>query len=263
MKISIVTICYNEEKNIAKTIESVLRQTSTDYEYIICDGASTDNTLDIIQEYAQKFKERGVKFTLSSGKDGGIYYAMNKGVDLAKGDYVLFTNAGDRLYSKTVIQDLIAELDGKTPQVIYGGCMFVDNCVGRIVQGDHSKLNKYMSIAHPATLVRSDVIKNNKFDVAFKIAGDYNMMLDLYKKGCDFYKTEIIISQFELDGVSSTNRVASIKESGRAKINHGFEFNELAEIEEVKRTERKRRKIPKFIRKFYNKTIKKRFWIED
>jgi hypothetical protein len=89
------------------------------------------------------------------------------------------------------------------------------------------------------------------------------MMLDLYKKGCDFYKTEIIISQFELDGVSSTNRVASIKEAGRAKLNHGFEFNELAEIEEVKRTERKRRKIPKFIRKFYNKTIKKRFWIED
>ena len=70
MKISIVTICYNEEKNIAKTIESVLRQTSTDYEYIICDGESTDNTLDIIQEYAQKFKERGVNFTLSSGKDG-------------------------------------------------------------------------------------------------------------------------------------------------------------------------------------------------
>lgn len=263
MKISIITICYNEEKNIAKTIESVLGQTSTDYEYVICDGESTDGTLKIIQSYAEKFKDKGVDFIVSSGKDGGIYPAMNKGIELTKGDYVLFTNAGDRLYNKTVIEDLVKEITDKKPDVVYGRCLFVDRCVGNILQGDHTKLSEYMSIFHPATLVRSDVIKENKFNTEFKIAGDYNMMLDLYCKGCEFYKTELVISQFEMDGVSSTNRVASTKEAGKAKLNHGYSYDEEQEMKAVLETERKKRKIPRFIRKFYNKTIKKRLWIED
>jgi glycosyltransferase involved in cell wall biosynthesis len=188
MKISVITVCYNEEKNIAKTIESVLNQTSKSIEYIICDGKSTDKTVEIAESYVDKFKANGVDYRVYSEKDGGIYAGMNNGIDRANGDYVIFTNAGDRLFDENVIAQVIDALEDKRPEVVYGNCLFVDRCVGVIFNADHTQLSKYMSIAHPATLVRTDIIKQNRFETSFKIAADYNMMLDLYNQNYEFFK---------------------------------------------------------------------------
>lgn len=264
MKISIITVCYNEEKNIAKTIESVLNQTSNSFEYIICDGNSKDRTVEIAESYTEKFKNKGIEYRLYSEKDGGIYFGMNNGIDRASGDYIIFTNAGDKLYDEEVISKIIEKVGDNTPAVIYGNCLFVDRCVGVIYNADHTKLSEYMSIAHPATLVRTDIIKQNKFDTSFKIAADYNMMLDLYNKNYEFFKLQTVISQFQTDGISSTNFEASIKEAGRAKLTHGYAYDEEKEISAAAEgANRKRRKLPKFVRKFWNKNIKKRLWIED
>ena len=264
MKISIVTVCYNEEKNIAKTIESVLNQISNSFEYIICDGKSADKTVEIAESYADKFKEKGVEYRVYSERDGGIYAGMNNGIDRATGDYVIFTNAGDKLCDENVIFQIIESLGDKRPVVVYGNCLFVDRCVGVIYDADHSRLSEYMSIAHPATLVRTDIIKQNKFDTSFKIAADYNMMLDLYSKNYEFFKLQTVISQFQTDGISSTNFEDSIKEAGRAKLNHGYAYDEEKEISAVAEdANRKRRKFPKFVRKIWNKNIKKRLWIDE
>ena len=92
-KISIVTVCYNAERTIKSTIESVLKQTYTDYEYILIDGKSTDNTYKIVCSYDKKFKNRGVQYRHISEQDQGIFDAMNKGIQMARGRYINFMNA--------------------------------------------------------------------------------------------------------------------------------------------------------------------------
>ena len=107
MKISIITVAFNEEKNIKKTIESVLNQTSDSFEYIICDGKSADKTVEIAKEYKNTFAEKGISYIINSEKNKGIYDGMNKGIDLATGDYIFFLNAGDWFYSDDVIENVV------------------------------------------------------------------------------------------------------------------------------------------------------------
>ena len=266
MKISIVTVCYNEEKNIAKTIESVLNQTSNSFEYIICDGKSADKTVEIAKTYAVKFKEKGVEYRVYSERDGSIYAGMNNGIDRATGDYVIFINAGDKLNYEDAIKNVIEAVGNNSPHVIYGNSLYVDMCVCSVFDTCHKDLERGMTLAHPATLVRSDVIKSHKFDTSFKIAADYNMMLTLYQENCEFLKVDVIISNFYADGISSINRCASASESCRVRRLHGIDCNEEQELIQAKKIERKlklKNRIPKFIRKLWSKTIKKRQWIEE
>ena len=110
MKITIITVSFNEEKNISRTIESVLDQTSCDFEYIICDGKSADKTVEIAESYRARFAEKGVAYFVNSKKDKGIYDGMNNGIELATGDYVYFLNAGDWFYSNDVIEQIVKTL---------------------------------------------------------------------------------------------------------------------------------------------------------
>ena len=106
MKISVVTVAFNEEKNIGKTIESVLNQTSNAIEYIICDGKSTDRTVERANSYKERFAKKGIEYIVNSEKDSGIYDGMNKGIDIATGDYIFFLNAGDWFYSDKIIEEI-------------------------------------------------------------------------------------------------------------------------------------------------------------
>lgn len=266
MKISVITICYNEEKNIATTIESVLSQTVCDFEYLICDGKSSDATVEIAESYIEKFKQKNVDFKIFSEKDGGIYFGMNNGIDRAQGDYVLFLNAGDKFYSSDVLAEIIAKVNGRLPDVIYGDCMLIDRCVASICKTDHTQLKEHMSIGHPSTLVRADVIKANKFDTTYRIAADYNMMLGLYMKNMEFLHLDLIISKFYLGGISSVQVVKTKKEVCSIQESHGIQVDVEAVLAKAKKTEFKnklRSKAPKVIWKIWNKNIKKRMWIEE
>lgn len=101
MKISIITINYNNVEGLKRSIESVVNQTSKDYEYIIIDGGSTDGSVDVIKLYSNRIDY------WESEPDRGIYHAMNKGVKLATGEYVIFMNSGDKFYSNEIIADFI------------------------------------------------------------------------------------------------------------------------------------------------------------
>lgn len=266
MKISVVTVCYNEEKNIAKTVRSVLHQTSGDFEYIVCDGKSKDNTVSIAESFRADFEAKGISYRILSEKDGGVYFGMNNGIDLATGDYVIFINAGDRFHSDNVIEAITSEIKDRRPEVIYGNCAMVDRGAVNIVYAKHENLECNMSICHPSTLVRSDIIKQNKFDTSFKIAADYNMMLTLYCNHCEFFKIELVISDFFLDGISSVNVTQSLKEACRVKKQHGIDCNEEEAIAIAKRNQRIiniKRSIPGFLWKFWSKTIKKKPWMEN
>ena len=266
MKISIITVCYNEEKNIASTIESVLNQTSQDYEFIICDGESKDRTVEISQSYISDFEKKLVNYKIFSEEDGGIYSGMNNGISRVNGDYVIFMNAGDRFYNEEVIK-VVTELVGEDrPEVIYGDCQIIDRGACYTVRANHNDLCNNMSICHQSIFVRADVIKENKFDINYKIAADYDMMLSFYLRGYEFLKLDKVISSFSAGGISSVKIVKSVSEACDIKDKHGIVHSRKLEIKNANKNQRiikLKRSIPKPLWKLWNKTIKKREWIDQ
>ena len=119
--VSIITITYNAEKFLERTIKSVVAQGSTDYEYIVIDGASTDGTLAIIKQY-----ERHITSWISE-PDGGLYDAMNKGLRRAQGQYVWFMNAGDELYDSQTLPNLLQSIQTSAADIYYSDALFVNN----------------------------------------------------------------------------------------------------------------------------------------
>ena len=120
-KFSIITVTYQAGKVLEDTIQSVIFQTYRNVEYIIVDGGSTDNTLDIVKKYQDRIS------IVVSEPDKGLYDAMNKGIRLATGDYICFLNAGDELHENETLQRMVVTLKGKEiPDVIYGETAIVD-----------------------------------------------------------------------------------------------------------------------------------------
>lgn len=209
MKISVVTICYNSEKNIEETIKSVLNQSYTDIEYLIQDGKSSDNTTDIIEKYLSD-----ERISYVSEPDKGIYNAMNKALDRATGDYIIFMNSGDIFASSEVIQtvvEYINELNGNRPGLVFGNVKRVMPD-GDIVETYYGRLAllKLLLIgrmpSHQTIFVRLDEMKKYRFDENYKICADYDFFVRAYvnRKSLGInYIDELIATVENIDGVSS------------------------------------------------------------
>ena len=188
MKISLITITYNSAKTLTDTIESVLRQTYLNIEYIIVDGASKDNTVSIIQKYESLFK--GCMKWISE-KDTGLYDAMNKGIQMATGDGVGILNSDDFFTSNDVLERVVKEFELNSEiDAIYGDIHFVKD-------EDLSKCTRYYSSsyfrpwllrfgfmpAHPSFYVRKGVYeKYGLYDLQFRTSADFEMMVRLFGK---------------------------------------------------------------------------------
>jgi glycosyltransferase involved in cell wall biosynthesis len=215
-KISVVTVCYNAVTSIEVTINSVLNQTYSNLEYIIIDGQSKDGTVDLIKKYSDNLS------LWVSEPDKGIYDAMNKGIEYANGLYIIFLNAGDYFYSKNSINKVFENVDSIEADVLYGDVAY------KFSYGMYHKhilpietFDKGMPIAHPATFVKAELIKFEKFNVKYKIAADYDMLYRLYKEGRNFKYVNAIITVFEAEtGVSSTRYMLAKKEC--SLINHTY-----------------------------------------
>lgn len=188
MKISIITTTYNSGQTLRDTLESVLRQTYTDYEVIIQDGGSTDNTLTIAREYSDRFNG---KLRVFSEPDKGLYDAINKGIKAATGDVVGILNSDDFFTSSTILEK-IADALTTHPETdaVYGDIHFVspDN-LQKCVRYYSSKQFRpwklrigYMP-AHPSFYCRHEVyVQNGLYSLDFKIAADYEMMVRLFQR---------------------------------------------------------------------------------
>jgi glycosyltransferase involved in cell wall biosynthesis len=186
MKISIITVAYNSAKTIRDTIQSVAIQSYSDIEYIIIDGGSEDDTIEIVKSF------ENIVDQFISEPDGGIYYAMNKGLSLASGEIVGFLNSDDFLVDSNVITDIVKALDDLTVDACYGDLVYVD-------QIDTCKVVRYWKSqdyknglcssgwmpAHPTFYVRREIyIRYGNFDTSFHLQADYEMalrLLDIYK----------------------------------------------------------------------------------
>ncbi len=173
MKISIITIVFNDVKHIEKTIRSVLGQDIQDLEYIIIDGGSTDGTVEIIEKYLDSID------IFISEKDNGIVDAFNKGIQKASGDIIGLVNSGDFL-EKGTLQKVSDEFKKDSSiDVVYGNVQYwSDDQKEYLYKASHHLLAKFMSINHPAVFVRKELYNRyGLFDNTYKVAMDYDLML--------------------------------------------------------------------------------------
>lgn len=185
MKLSIITVVFNNEKTIKDAIESVLTQTYENIEHVVIDGNSSDKTVSIIRKYENKLG------FFNSEKDNGIYDAMNKGILAANGDVIGILNSDDLYQDDTVIQTVMNQfLQNPTLDIVYGDLVYVksDN-VNKIVRHwkSYSYYNSFFENGnvppHPSLFVRRSVYqKAGLFDIDFKLAADYEFMLRIFKK---------------------------------------------------------------------------------
>ena len=228
-KISIITVCFNAEKTIRRTIESVVNQSYKNIEYIMVDGQSEDDTVSIIKGFENHISK------LVSEKDKGIYDAMNKGIDLATGTYLLFLNADDYLISETAVENIVNQINQHADKEIYYGNLVVyDHTSGRgkIWQPDEvsGKLLFNSTLPHPATLYRRSVFeKLGKFDATYKIAADYEFYVRAYAKSAKFQKINMLIAVFSANGVSCSEKYKELTkvERSRTITTHFSSFKQL------------------------------------
>lgn len=218
-KISVITVVFNGEDTIGRTITSVIDQTYSQIEYIIIDGKSTDKTLDVIAGYGV-----GVDLLISE-PDSGLYDAMNKGLLAATGDYVWFLNSGDQIYSQDTVAKFVADLEGM-PDIIYGGTMIIDenqNEIGdrRLKPPDQLTWKSFrqgMVVCHQSILVKRE--KAPPYNLNYRLSADFDWVTRAVKDATQTHNSRLILSRFLEGGLTDHNIKAGLKE--RFKIMRSF-----------------------------------------
>jgi glycosyltransferase involved in cell wall biosynthesis len=205
MRLSVITINYNNQEGLRKTIESVVKQTYNDIEYIIIDGGSTDGSVDVIKEFEDK-----INYWVSES-DNGCYHAMNKGTELASGDYVIFMNSGDCFYSDNVIAEF-ARLN-PTEDVLCGDMYLSLGCVNTPPEELTFRYFYEGNLPHQACFIKTSLQKLHPYNENLKIVSDWEFFLKiLVLNNGSYRKINQIISYFDFGGISSTNQELHAKE---------------------------------------------------
>lgn len=200
--ITIITVSFNAISIIEDTIKSVINQSYPNIEYIIVDGGSKDGTLDIIKKYKKNIAH------IVCEPDKGIYDAMNKGINLASGEWINFMNCGDSFYDANTINQIVdAILENKKVDIIYGNTIINSN-VGKylVLPENIENLSKHLPFCHQSTFVRASLAKKNPFDLQYKFVADYNFFFNAYKNNHSFYHLNKPVANYQIEeGFSASN----------------------------------------------------------
>jgi glycosyltransferase involved in cell wall biosynthesis len=214
-KVTVITIVLNAADVIERTLKSVIAQDYPYLEYLVVDGKSTDGTLELVQQY-----RHGIT-TLVSEKDGGVYQAMNKGADMASGEFILYMNGGDVFVAPDAITRTFAACDWARCDVIYGDGVFTHE--GRRLAGrapDRVTLHDGNGFSHQSTFMRATLQKEYGFDVTERVAADYDLFLRLYKAGKVFRRVDVVVSEFFTGGLSTLPEAETIRLRHRVYKKH-------------------------------------------
>ena len=209
-KVTVVTVCYNGVNIIEKTILSVINQTYSNIEYIIIDGDSKDGTQDIIRKYSDR-----ISYFISE-PDKGIFDAMNKGLNVATGDYINFMNAGDLFFDSHVLTTLFAEKTyNENVGFIFGLSVTPDGIVHKYVPFmENPNRYKGMGICHQSLFVKTELAQKYKFSLRYPVSADYGMIYSIYKDGYKYVKYDFPICIYEGGGFSERNPWMMIRDIG-------------------------------------------------
>lgn len=227
--ISVITITYNAGKVLRPTLDSVRAQHYAAIEHVIVDGASTDNTMSVVDEYVRQTagEDGGHVVVAVSEPDKGLYDAMNKGLQRAKGQYVCFLNAGDLLPAPDTIERVAAvalHYDDSLPAVIYGDTDIVDNDWQFL---HHRRLSppddlswrsfrKGMLVCHQAFYARTDIAKATPYDLRYRYSADVDwcirVMKEAERQGAPITRVEGVVALYMQEGQSTKHHKASLRE---------------------------------------------------
>ena len=212
--VSVITVSYNAVSVIERTILSVISQNYSNIEYILIDGGSVDGTVDVIRSYQDQ-----ISYWISES-DEGIYDAMNKGILRSRGKWINFMNAGDTFSDISVLDKIFSQKINENVGIIYGNTALFKN--GVFVEPFENKpfWLSFMpfrgkGICHQSMFVKSDLAKRMMFDTSYRICSDYDMCYKIYQRGYDFLFADIVISHYDVTGISCNNPILVLEENGR------------------------------------------------
>ncbi|MBQ7683994.1 MAG: glycosyltransferase, partial [Bacteroidaceae bacterium] len=226
--ISIITVTYNAEATLERTLHSIEAQTYPHIEHILIDGCSTDHTMSQIQRYVERNGGKSRTIRVIREPDNGLYDAMNKGIQQATGDYLVFLNAGDRLHEPTTIEHLAARSDWQRGRVnyavLYGETDLVDDGGNflrhRRLRAPEKLTSKSfrsgMLVCHQSFYVRTDLAKATPYDLRYRYSADYDWCIRLMqraeKRRLRFLNTHLILTDYLSEGLTTTNHRKSLLE---------------------------------------------------
>lgn len=243
LRFSIITVTYNAAESLAATIASVEAQRHPAIEHLIIDGNSSDDTLALVHHYQERNSHRSqpCDIVCRSEDDRGIYDAMNKGLDLATGDYLVFLNAGDTLAAPTTLSDIAEQVAQATagssqpsswPAVLYGDTDIVD-ADGTYLRPRHHRppetlawrtYRRGMLVCHQAFYVRTDLARAQHYDLRFRLSADYDWCIRVMQQaeadGLDYLNTHLVLCHYLDGGVSVQRHRASLIERYRIMRRH-------------------------------------------
>jgi glycosyltransferase len=228
MKISVITICFNNEQDIRPTIESVINQTYEDIEYIVVDGGSNDKTLEILNEYSNNIS------SIISEPDKGIYDAINKGFKIASGEVVGMIHAGDKLYDNRVIEDIANHFERFSPDIIYGHSKIVDK-KGKAKRINRSPEYKRRLVrygwmpSHQSIYVKRNLLeKLGYYRTDLMGIADYEWFVRyFYVNNLKIKRLDRFILLFSLGGISTKNYMERLKPKSKNAVKQCWIENEI------------------------------------
>lgn len=206
-RFTIITVCYNAEADIEFTIQSVLSQSFTDYEYIIKDGLSGDRTMDIVHSLT----DNDNRVTIVRGKDRGIYDAMNIAVSDAHGEYIFFLNAGDVFHTNDILEKISEDMKKEHADVYYGNICQVSDKDGNTERIERIYSRKSTDkfqfaigrcICHQAMFAKRKLLIDKQFDTSYRVCADREWQLFYLAEGKNFVYINEVICDVLVDGFS-------------------------------------------------------------
>ena len=228
--LTIITISYNEKDSIGNTIESVLAQNYTDYEYIIKDGASTDGTAQKAESYRSRFEEKNIKYKVISSKDKGIYDAMNIAVSLSEGEWIAFMNAGDEYFSADVFKSIFEGKDLKGVDIVFGDTAEEEYGELYYFRKCPELIESRMPFSHQSVFARRELLQEFPFDLKWRIGADYDFLLKCHKAGKKFADSGVLVAKISKTGVSSLKLKDTYLETIAIKRERGVEIPDEKQI---------------------------------
>lgn len=223
--LSVITVTFNAQKTLARTIRSVQAQSYPHIEHIVVDGQSTDGTVALIEQ----LKNEKTKWI--SEPDKGLYDAMNKGAAMASGDYLCFLNAGDAFFDADTVQKMMQSVDGILPDIVYGKTAIV-NDEGQFLRRRRlqaperltwKSFRQGMLVCHQAFIVKHTLFE--LYDLSYRYSSDFDWCIRMMKKSSAIHNTHLFLINYLNEGMTTANRHASLKERYRIMAKHYGNFS--------------------------------------
>ncbi len=211
MKVSVITVVYNGESVIERTLESVYRQNHENLEYWVIDGASTDGTLEKVKQYEERFLQKGIAFHYIREPDQGIYDAMNKGIRLATGEVIGFINAGDT-YEDGAVEAAVRQFKETDCDLLFGDLQIITS-KGRSIRKKARQRRFYQTSRdwnHPSMFVKSGWYRKHPF-AGKGLHDDYAFYLKMRRLNCKIVVVNQRMATFRMGGVSNERNWKSVK----------------------------------------------------